>query len=453
MASFACPQCKRFVDDTMRSCPGCKMNIKKYVKEMKKNGMSIGGLSLNSVYNRSSESAPVSPQLDFLRPAAPEPVAAAPEPAPAYSAPAAPAPAPAYSAPAAPAPAPAYSAPAAPAPAPAYSAPAAPAPAPAYSAPAAPAPAPAYSAPAAPAPAPAYSAPAAPAPAPAVPDVVFESPSLNRKPDAPKFVAPKYEKPINQQAGANVGNRSNSSTPWSAAPAAQENIGNATGPFESAILNNTTVGSGGGALSGMFSKPTVMEQIRAEKEKERAEASIFESATLRAQEKAINSGEQQPLGGLHGNMSIAEFMEQQKLTNSYNNRRNYTAAPEVPQKPEEPTGPAQISDKPTYEELAKAYGGAATQTHAPSNPYLQQQVMTSRPSGPYNPANQNPFLSQTAQPAAPRQTSGPYNPTNNNPFLQQGAPVAPQPSGPYAQQPTSNTVLGENQNPLLGGGA
>ncbi len=465
MASFACPQCKRFVDDTMRSCPGCKMNIKKYVKEMKKNGMSIGGLSLNSVYNKAGEAAPVTPALDFLRPAAPEPIApvAAPAPeytapaatapaAPAYSAPAAPAPAPAYSAPAAPTPAPAYSAPVAPTPAPAYSAPVAPTPAPAYSAPVAPTAAPAYSAPAATTPAPAYSAPAAPAPA--APEVVFESPSLNRKPDAPKFVAPKYEKPINQQAGANVGNRTNSSTPWSAAPAAQENIGNATGPFESAILNNTTVGSGGGALSGMFSKPTVMEQIRAEKEKERAEASIFESATLRAQEKAINSGEQQPLGGLHGNMSIAEFMEQQKLTNSYNNRRNYTAAPDVPKKPEEPTGPAQISDKPTYEELAKAYGGAAAQTSAPSNPYLQQQVITSRPSGPYNSANQNPFLAQTAQPAAPRQTSGPYNPTNNNPFLQQGAPTAPTPtSGPYGQQPTSNTVLGENQNPLLGGGA
>ena len=82
MASFTCPQCQRFVDETMRSCPGCKFNIKKYVKEMKKNGMSFGGLSLNSVYNRSAGSAPVTPQLDFLKPAAPEPVAPAPAPAP-----------------------------------------------------------------------------------------------------------------------------------------------------------------------------------------------------------------------------------------------------------------------------------------------------------------------------------------------------------------------------------
>ncbi len=436
----------------MRSCPGCKFNIKKYVKEMKKNGMSFGGLSLNSVYNRSAGSAPVTPQLDFLKPAAPEPVAPAPAPAPepAYSAPAAPTPAPAYSAPVAPgapaAPAPSYSAPSYPTQPPTYNAPT---PAPAYSAPIAP------GAPAAPAPA--YSAPVAPAanvaPAPEVPEVVFESPSLNRKPDAPKFVAPKYEKPINQQAGANVGNRANSSTPWSAAPAAApEDPAAASGPFESAILNTTTVGSGGGALSGMFSKPTVMEQIRAEKERERAEASIFDSPTLRAQEKAINSGAQAPLGGLHGNMSIAEFMEQQKLTNSYNNRRNYTAAPEMPeQKEEAPAGPAQISDKPTYEELARAYGGAATQTQAPSNPYLQQQVITSRPSGPYNSANQNPFLSQTPPTTPqPRTTSGPYTGGNNNPFLQQGSPVAPQQtSGPYNQP----SVLGENQNPLLGGGA
>ncbi|MCR4586012.1 MAG: hypothetical protein K5686_09860 [Lachnospiraceae bacterium] len=461
MASFTCPQCKRFVDETMRSCPGCKFNIKKYVKEMKKNGMSFGGLSLNSVYNRSAESAPVSPQLDFLKPAAPEPATPA---APEYSAPAAPA----YSAPA-PEPAPAYSAPAAPAPAPSYSAPSyptqppvynAPTPQPAYQTPgAAAAPAPAYptsgaSAPAAPAPEP---APAYSAPAPAAPEVVFESPSLNRKPDEPKFVAPKYEKPINQQAGANVGNRSNSSTPWSAAPAATPvDQGAVSGPFESAILNSTTVGTGGGALSGMFSKPTVMEQIRAEKEKERAEASIFDSPTLRAQEKAINSGAQAPLGGLHGNMSIAEFMEQQKLTNSYNNRRNYTAAPDAPQQQEAPAGPAQISDKPTYEELARAYGGAAAQTQAPANPYLQQQVLgTTRPSGPYNGGNNNPFLSQTTPTPARTQTSGTYAPqANNNPFLsQQPAAPAPTTSGPYRQQPNANPMLGSNNNPMLGGGA
>ena len=291
-----------------------------------------------------------------------------------------------------------------------------------------------------------------------VPKHSYYSTAYYRKPDAPKFVAPKYEKPVNQQAGANVGNRANSSTPWSAAPAAAQDIpGGNSGPFESAILNTTTVGSGGGALSGMFSKPTVMEQIRAEQEKERAEASIFDSPTLRAQEKAINSGAQAPLGGLHGNMSIAEFMEQQKLTNSYNNRRNYTAAPEMPEQKEE-QGPAHLSDKPTYEELAKAYGGTAHQTSAPANPYLQQQVMGGhRTSGPYNGGNNNPFLSQAAPAApaapAPAPTSGPYNGGNNNPFLQQGTPAAPpQTPSPYNQQQNGNPVLGGNNNPLLGGG-
>ena len=32
MANITCPQCSRFVDDSAKFCPGCKYNIKKYVK-------------------------------------------------------------------------------------------------------------------------------------------------------------------------------------------------------------------------------------------------------------------------------------------------------------------------------------------------------------------------------------------------------------------------------------
>ena len=58
MANITCPQCKRFVDDTTKTCPGCKFNIKKYVKDMKKKGMSLtSSLSLTGVYAHNSESS------------------------------------------------------------------------------------------------------------------------------------------------------------------------------------------------------------------------------------------------------------------------------------------------------------------------------------------------------------------------------------------------------------
>lgn len=132
MANITCPQCSRFVDDSAKLCPGCKFNIKKYVKELKKKGSSVSSsISFGSVYNKTSASTDAIPELEFLKAAAPAksedaPVAQVVEQvapaAPVYEAPAAPA----YQAPAAPA----YEAPAAPA----YEAPAA---APAYEAPAA----------------------------------------------------------------------------------------------------------------------------------------------------------------------------------------------------------------------------------------------------------------------------------------------------------------------------
>ncbi len=74
MANITCPQCSRFVDDSAKFCPGCKFNIKKYVKEMKKKGSSIGGtISFGSVYSRTSKGTEVIPELEFLKPAIPSP--------------------------------------------------------------------------------------------------------------------------------------------------------------------------------------------------------------------------------------------------------------------------------------------------------------------------------------------------------------------------------------------
>ena len=77
MANIVCPQCHRIVDEGTRSCPGCKFNIKKYVKDMKKNGGSFNStISLGSVYNHNDDSA--LPELDFLK----NPPVREPEPEP-----------------------------------------------------------------------------------------------------------------------------------------------------------------------------------------------------------------------------------------------------------------------------------------------------------------------------------------------------------------------------------
>ncbi len=77
MANIVCPQCHRIVDEGTRSCPGCKFNIKKYVKDMKKNGGSFNStISLGSVYSHNDDTA--LPELDFLK----NPPVKEPEPAP-----------------------------------------------------------------------------------------------------------------------------------------------------------------------------------------------------------------------------------------------------------------------------------------------------------------------------------------------------------------------------------
>ena len=68
MANIVCPGCSRIVDDSVRVCPGCKYNIKKYVKDLKKKGGITGSISLGSAYDEAKASAPVLPELDFLKP-------------------------------------------------------------------------------------------------------------------------------------------------------------------------------------------------------------------------------------------------------------------------------------------------------------------------------------------------------------------------------------------------
>ena len=72
MAMLECPGCKRIVDDTIKSCPGCSYDIKKYVKAMKKeakkSGKSsgFGTIGLGAVYNAEPVAAINVPKLDFL---------------------------------------------------------------------------------------------------------------------------------------------------------------------------------------------------------------------------------------------------------------------------------------------------------------------------------------------------------------------------------------------------
>ena len=72
MAMFECPGCKHIVDDSIKKCPNCSYDIKKYVKAMmkdaKKNGKTINesSLALSSVYSSDNAKGGALPKLDFL---------------------------------------------------------------------------------------------------------------------------------------------------------------------------------------------------------------------------------------------------------------------------------------------------------------------------------------------------------------------------------------------------
>lgn len=581
MATISCPQCKRLTDDGQRLCPGCKFNIRKYVKDIKKNGGVVSsGLSLGSVYKK-EEAKVGGPDLEFLHsPAKQEESVVAPAPSPA-PAPAAAAPAPAYSpapaapayspAPAAPAPTPAYSpAPAAPAPsassevslgdvfhtttnpvpksvpaspypgvpapayssapaAPAYSpAPAAPAPTPSYSpAPAAPAGSSIYgapqtpsspaalersiygtkpAAPVAPAPTPSYSpTPAAPAgnsiygapqtppspaalersiygtkpAAPAAPasnEPVFESKSLNRSDDLRKK-APTYQPTVGQLPGANNAGRSNpSATPWSASSAnpisrlsadqlaSIPRTSEGEPLFESASLNYSS--SGGGALSGVASGPTIMEKLRMEREAKEAEASIFETMSLKKEEKALEAGLMQPLGGISGQPDTPMFGEHAKPEDrTIIPRSTYSAMPEGrsalgDDKQKEHASQFQAAAALTPWQSPKTSSQGAPAGYRSQNPSYQQPQQSvpgqvfraaspapAAPATPYSPTAPASPYKAPATPYSPTAPATPYSPQGGNGILGGGAPY---PAG------GGNPLFGSapaNANPYLGGGA
>ena len=69
---FECPGCKHIVDDSIKKCPNCAYDIKKYTKarknEAKRTGKNFGEetIALSSVYSANTKAPKVLPQLDFL---------------------------------------------------------------------------------------------------------------------------------------------------------------------------------------------------------------------------------------------------------------------------------------------------------------------------------------------------------------------------------------------------
>ena len=72
VAMFECPGCKHIVDDSIKKCPNCDYDIRKYIKskmkEAKKTGKSFGGdtIALSSVYSPGQTVSKELPTLDFL---------------------------------------------------------------------------------------------------------------------------------------------------------------------------------------------------------------------------------------------------------------------------------------------------------------------------------------------------------------------------------------------------
>ena len=69
---FECPGCKHIVDDSIKKCPNCSYDIKKFIKskknEAKRTGKNFGEetIALSSVYSPGAKNNKVLPQLDFL---------------------------------------------------------------------------------------------------------------------------------------------------------------------------------------------------------------------------------------------------------------------------------------------------------------------------------------------------------------------------------------------------
>lgn len=466
MANITCPQCKRFVDDTTKSCPGCKFNIKKYVKDMKKKGMSIGSsLSLNGVYAHSSDSSKYTPELEFLKGANTAPqldfakntnaapnVTATPQldftktaNAPAAqnteldflkkSAPAAEQPAPqapvqqtapvdmfAPPIPQAPVNRPSV---AAVNPADVFSQKAeasrqsiAPAPTqPAMSQAAAMA---AYqekreAAAAAQAAASYAQQPAAiptvPAPTQPAMSQAAAMAAYQEKREAPR-TSPFATSPTQPMASSAL------SRPISSPSMTTQTI---QPVFESASLNAGVL-NGGGALSGVLSGPTIMEKIAEEKRIQKENESIFESASLRKAEKELKAGTRQAAGGLQGELPLDAYRNNgvQRFGEASEYQRQMAAQAQGANGAVPP-----YAKQPPYA-APTSYGQAA--------PYAQQQV-----GGAAAPGGLNPMF------AAPQ---------SGNPLFGGGIPQAAQ--NPYTQTAPGapNGLLAQPQasaNPLFGG--
>ncbi len=330
---------------------------------------------------------------------------------------------------------------AAPAYQPAAAAPAAPAYQPAPAAPAAPAYQPAAAAPVSPFP-PAAAAPVSPfPPAAAAPAYQPAAPaqSLYGAPQQPYQQAmSSYHNttPARQVQPSQPGYQSAYQPPSAAAASEQPAVatisGSSDGLFESASLIQ---GHSGGALSGATG-PTILEKLRAEEEKKKAEASIFDSPSLRAAEKALKNGTAQPAGGLSGEISFENYITPER--GSYGQATAY----QIQQAAYVAAGASQAPGKvPPY---------AANPGSGPGG------MSSYMPSGPGSPA----FGGGSGMPAYAAQPGGlpayAAQPGGMPAFAPQAAPAygqpayAPQPA--YAAAPGANPLLsGGSSNPILGG--
>ena len=273
-----------------------------------------------------------------------------------------------------------------------------------------------------------YQQPAAPA-APAIPAY---------QPAAP--AAPAYQQattvPLNRVTNYQAARQVQSVNP--AAPAYQPVTGRTQpipaveGMFESAALNYGV--SGGGALSGEITGPTILEKLRAEEEEKKANASIFESPSLRAAEKELKNGTRQPAGGLHGEISFDNFVPEERgsfgRASAYQiQQAAYVAAGQPGQ---------QSSSVPPY----------AAQPGAGPGGMSYQMSASAAPSSPaYAPQATMPAYAATPGAAAgvPAFAAGPGM---GNPFAPTNGAI------PYITQTPANSgnpVLGGGGNPILGG--
>lgn len=182
-----------------------------------------------------------------------------------------------------------------------------------------------------------------------------------------------------------------------------------------------------------------------EREAKEAEASIFETASLKKEEKALEAGLMQPLGGLSGQPDTPMFGEHAKPEDrSTIPRSTYSAMPE---------GRSALGDD-KQKDHASIFSAAAAVTPWQA-PKTQAQ---SAPAGYHsqNPSYQQPQQSVPGQvfhaaPAAPAAPATPYSPAAPATPYSPAAPATPY--SPAAPSTPAYNPQGSGGNPLFGGGA